>query len=125
MRRVWSLLVRIWKGQAETRGSFTPFWSWLEYKWDFSHPRVTPEDFLLTFSTDSGRRVLRHLLDTVYCDVYEGTDLNLCFAHNARRSLMHELLQNMDRAQHPMKYAQPEQPKPVDVRLEGAHGLAR
>lgn len=87
---------------------------WLARKW--FQPRTVEEANLLlaarnqayanTFETESGRIVMQHLLDTIYCTVYEGTDPVMLAAHNARRTVIHELLENIDRVQNPGKYEQ-------------------
>ena len=57
-----------------------------------------------TFNTEFGRIVLQHLLDSVYCSVYSGVDPNAALVHNARRTVVHEILENIDRATNPLKY---------------------
>lgn len=77
---------------------------WLRYKWDHApHPSLA-QDYQVTFSTEHGRRVLQHFLDAVYCSVYEGTDPIAAALHAGRRSLVHEVLQNIDLAESPDKY---------------------
>ncbi len=48
--------------------------------------------------------MLNHLIDTIYCQVYEGTDPMAALVHNARRSVIHEILMNVDLAENPTKY---------------------
>jgi len=43
-------------------------------------------------------------MDTVYCTVYEGDNPALAMAHNARRSVIHDILVNLDMAEFPRKY---------------------
>lgn len=92
---------------------------WLHIKWI---PRVdahTIDAYGVTFGTAQGRLVLQHLLDTVYCTIYEGTDPIALAAHNAQRALVQSILENIDKAQNPAKYA-------VFVEAQGAeNGLAR
>lgn len=57
-----------------------------------------------TFSSVDGQRVLQHLLDTVYFEIYRGTDPAQAVAHNARRAVVHEILVNIDVAKNPQKY---------------------
>lgn len=76
---------------------------WLGYKWRTHDPQLL-EAYRATFSSQQGRRVLQHLLDSTYCVVYEGTDPLAAVAHNARRSVVHEILMNIDAAEHPQKY---------------------
>ena len=47
---------------------------------------------------------LQHLLDTVYCTVLEDPSGDRAIAHNARRALVHEIIMNIDSAEHPGKY---------------------
>jgi hypothetical protein len=57
-----------------------------------------------TFASPQGQLVLQHLLDTVYFSVYEGKDHHEAAVHNARRSVVHEILLNIDIGEHPEKY---------------------
>ena len=77
---------------------------WLGFKWQ---PLVDPKiasHYQATFQTPSGQYVLQHLMDTVYCTVYEGDNPALAMAHNARRSVIHDILVNLDMAEFPRKY---------------------
>lgn len=78
---------------------------WLPRKWrhDLSLHDLQ-RAYHVTFSTPEGQLVLQHLLDTIYCQVYEGTDAEQALAFNSRRSVIHEILQNLDLAEHPDKY---------------------
>ena len=65
---------------------------WYRHRW------LKPDSDLLhayqrCFNSPDGQRVIQHLLDTVYCSVYEGSDPTECVIHNARRSVVHEMLQ--------------------------------
>jgi copper oxidase (laccase) domain-containing protein len=40
----------------------------------------------------------------VYCTIYEGTDPIAAATHNGRRSLVQEILENIDLAEQPEKY---------------------
>lgn len=83
---------------------------WLVRKW--SQPSAsTLRAYHATFSSLDGQIVLNHLFDNVYCTVYEGTDGNAALVHNARRSIIQEILMNIDAGEHPKKYdvTQPEQ----------------
>jgi len=44
------------------------------------------------------------LLDAVYCTVYEGRDPIEAAMHTGRRSLVQEILENIDLAESPDKY---------------------
>ena len=84
---------------------FRTLHEWLSRKWQ---PQRQQQEilqaYLLTFSTAEGRLVLQHLIDQVYasvCPTNNAIDLAL---HNGRRSLLHEMLVNIDLAEHPDKY---------------------
>ena len=78
---------------------------WLDIKWAPEYDRqALVHDYLAAFSTEQGRRVLDHLVDSVYCTVYEGNDPITMAMHNARRSVVHEIMQNMDYGRNPNKY---------------------
>lgn len=78
---------------------------WLKAKWrpafDQDQLKVA---YVTAFNSPAGSLVLQHLIDTVYCQVYQGIDPIACITHNARRSVIHEILLNIDAAQHPAKY---------------------
>jgi hypothetical protein len=83
---------------------------WLQNKW---RPPVETGDqaeraiafaYHATFGSLHGQIVLQHLMDNVYCTVYEGNDSILATAHNARRSVVHEILVRIDQGEHPLKY---------------------
>jgi len=80
------------------------FTEWLTRKWDRNPHPFMAQDYQVTFSTPHGRRVLTHLLDQVYCQIYEGTDPIAAAVHNGRRSLVQEILENIDSAEQPQKY---------------------
>jgi hypothetical protein len=80
---------------------------WLPYRWR-QHDPQTIKSYAVAFSGEHGERVLHHLIDNVYSTVYEGTDPVALAFHNGRRSVIHEILVNMDYARYPEKYAPPE-----------------
>lgn len=86
------------------------FSEWLAGKWrrEFSAEALA-EDYRAIFSTEPGRRVLRHWLDTVYCRIYEGNDPQELWQHEAQRAFVHQILENIDMAERPEKYRQPEE----------------
>ena len=77
---------------------------WLTRKWQ---PVVTDDvlrAYQLAFSTPEGQVVLQHLMDAVYCQVYVGKDQTELAMQNGRRSVVHEILENIDKATNPGKY---------------------
>lgn len=77
---------------------------WLTRKWQ---PVVTENvlrAYQVTFSTAEGQVVLQHLMDAVYCQVYQGKDPVELAIQNGRRSVVHEILENIDKATEPGKY---------------------
>jgi hypothetical protein len=73
---------------------------WLGLRWDKRPVSMDlAQDYKATFSTLAGQRVLRHLLDNIYCRTYEGTDVQMAAAHNYRRTVIQEILENIDRAE--------------------------
>lgn len=80
---------------------------WLQYKWQMVMDPKLVQSYQSTFSTVDGRRVLQHLFDSIYCTVYEGIDPNAALVHNARRSVVQEIIRNIDGAEHPEKYYTP------------------
>lgn len=73
------------------------------------------------FSSASGQHVLQHFLDSIYCTVYEGSDPQEALIHNARRTVVHEILMNLDAAEHPMKY----NPQVQTEEISDARGMVR
>ncbi len=80
------------------------FWEWMGLKWTREQEPGLAEDYLATYSTASGRRVLKHMIDSIYATIYEGHDPLDEARHNARRSVVHETLQTIDMAENPDKY---------------------
>lgn len=81
------------------------FARWFQRKWQtFIIPEVE-QAYRVTFSTPHGQLVLQHMLDNVYCTVYDGFDPIACITHNARRTLVHEIIEAIDRGENPAKYA--------------------
>ena len=79
------------------------FRQWLRHKWMGQSPDLV-KDYVACFNTPHGIRVLQHLLDNIYSTVYEGTDAQAALTHNARRAVVHEILENIDAGEHPQKY---------------------
>lgn len=79
--------------------------SWLPLKWRLMHTEQTLQAFPATFNSLHGQLVLQYLLDNIYCTVYEGTDPIGLANHNGQRQVVHLILEHIDRAQQPAKYA--------------------
>lgn len=82
----------------------TRFIAWLTRRWQ---PVVTENvlrAYQVAFSTPEGQVVLQHLMDAVYCQVYQGKDPVELAIQNGRRSVVHEILENIDKATEPGKY---------------------
>lgn len=92
---------------------------WLRQKWTRKGEDDLKQAYLAAFSSFHGRLVLEHLLSNVYFTVYEGTDPVAAALHNGRRSVVHEILEVIDQAEHPEKYEV--KTEHTDL-LEGFHG---
>jgi hypothetical protein len=46
------------------------------------------------FASPDGQVVMQHLLDNIFCTVYEGPEPDGAVIHNARRTVVLEILQN-------------------------------
>lgn len=77
---------------------------WFARKWQRHDPDELRQAYQVTFSSLHGQMVLQHLFDTIYCQVYEGTDAQAALVFNARRSVIHEILYNVDVATRPDHY---------------------
>jgi len=78
--------------------------TWLTRKWERTTDSTLAQAYLLTFAGPHGQQVLKHLMDEVYCTVYAGRDpIELAF-HEGRRSVVQEILENIDVAERPDKY---------------------
>lgn len=71
---------------------------WLTHRWQSIETRQTLQSYGVVFGGYHGQRVLQHMLDTIYCTIYEGSDPNLALVHNARRSVVQEMLENIEQA---------------------------
>jgi hypothetical protein len=91
------------------------FRHWLSRKWTRRLEPGLADSYRATFSTFHGERVLQHLLDGVYCQVYEGKDPIEAAHHNGRRSVVQEILENIELAEHPEKHT-------TDVKTEAPYG---
>ena len=77
---------------------------WFSRKWQHHDPDELRQAYQVTFGSLHGQMVLQHLFDTIYCQVYEGTDAQAALVFNARRSVIHEILYNVDVATRPDHY---------------------
>lgn len=80
------------------------FRTWLSRKWQRPQVDELSQAYQVTFNGLHGQMVLQHLMDTIYCQVYEGTDAQAALVFNARRSVVHEILYNLDVANRPDHY---------------------
>jgi hypothetical protein len=77
---------------------------WLPLKWRLLRTDHALQAYAVTFNTPHGQLVLQHLIDNIYCTVYEGTDPVGLAHHNGQRAVVHSILENIDRAKQPAKY---------------------
>lgn len=78
--------------------------TWFSCKWQQQDADALRQAYQVTFSGPHGQQVLQHLLDSIYCQVYEGVDAQAALVFNARRAVIHEILYNIDVAQRPQHY---------------------
>ena len=78
--------------------------AWFARKWQTQDADQLRLAYQVTFASAQGQQVLQHLLDSIYCQVYEGTDAQSALVFNARRAVIHEILYNIDVAQRPQHY---------------------
>ena len=78
--------------------------TWFSRKWQTQEPDALRTAYQVTFSGPHGQQVLQHLIDTIYCQVYEGTDAQAALVFNARRAVIHDILYNIDVATRPQHY---------------------
>lgn len=81
------------------------FLEWMKHPFQVQEGKQLLDDYNVTFSSLHGQRVLQHLLDNVYCTVYIGSDPMELASHNARRSVIQEILTILDQARAPEKYS--------------------
>ena len=82
----------------------TRFREWLARKWQPVQPDQLLQAYRVAFSTPEGRQVLQHLLDSIYTTVSPQSDAMALATHHGRRSVVQEILENLDRAEWPDKY---------------------
>jgi len=80
------------------------FARWLANKWERSEQKELENAYRVTFDNVYGRIVLHHWLNNIYCQYSQSTDPIELATHNGRRSVIHEILEALDMAEHPDKY---------------------
>ncbi len=78
------------------------FTEWLSSKWGRETDPSLLQAYQVTFSTPQGRMVLKHLLDEIYCQTCPTMEPIALATHNGRRSVVQEILQNIDSAEKPL-----------------------
>lgn len=86
----------------------TRFIEWLSAKWSRETDPSLLQAYQVTFSTPQGRMVLKHLLDDVYCQTCPNMEPIALATHNGRRSVVQEILENIDRAEKPIVFNEQE-----------------
>jgi len=84
----------------------TQFSLWLRDKWsrgDVDAAQLA-NDYRATFTTQAGNRVLQHMISEIYSTILEPASVEsqnpqALAGHNARRSVIHEILDNIDLAE--------------------------
>lgn len=75
--------------------------------------------YRMTFRSPAGAMVLTHLLESVYCTAYLGTNTWEAATHNGRRGLIQEILENIEQAERGTTADSAHDHAPV---TEGAYG---
>jgi hypothetical protein len=57
-------------------------------------PQSIQHAYQRLFASPDGQVVMQHLLDNIFCTVYEGSEPDGAVIHNARRAVVLEILQN-------------------------------
>jgi len=74
------------------------------------HRVISTEEVLRAYAgfygSFDGQIVLNHLLETVFFQVYRGTDPYESVAFNARRAVIFEILENIETARNPQRFTQ-------------------
>ena len=77
------------------------FTEWLTRRWAILPTDELAQAYQVTFSTAHGRLVLNHLLNEVYCQACPSRDPIDLATHNGRRSVVQEMLENIERGEQP------------------------
>ena len=80
------------------------FTRWLIPKWTRKTDDNIAQAYQITFSTPHGQLVLKHLLDTVYCQTCESLDPIALANENGRRFIVQTILEFIDAAENPAKH---------------------
>lgn len=86
---------------------------WLSRKWQTQEQTALLRAYQVTFSTPEGRQVLQHLIDQSYATVCDSNNPIDLAVHNGRRSVIHDLLINLDLADTPDKYQKESYDRPL------------
>lgn len=73
--------------------------SWLTRRWVRPASEELIQAYRVTFSTLHGQLVLQHLLNEVYCQTCPEHDPLALATHNGRRTVVQEILENIERAE--------------------------
>ena len=69
---------------------------WLAHRTDPFDPAKVRASYQRCFASADGQVVLQHLLQTVYCTTYQGLDPQAALVLEARRSVIEEVLFNLE-----------------------------
>ena len=86
------------------------FSQWLNRKWHRAEGAELLHAYQVTFSTPHGQLVLQHLLNEIYCQTCPTLEPIALAAHNGRRSVVQEILENIDTAESPVRFPHEQEP---------------
>lgn len=78
--------------------------AWLARRWHRAPSEEVIHAYQVTFSTLHGQLVLQHLLNEIYCQTCPLNDPIALATHNGRRSVIHEILENLEQAESPVRF---------------------
>jgi hypothetical protein len=81
------------------------FTEWLSSKWRRNPSPDLLKAYLYTFNTPHGQMVLRDWLDEIYCQACPVNDPLALAEHNGQRKFIQRVLEALDQAETPGKYA--------------------